>query len=132
MCGRYFQQRPPAEIAAYFEAVNPTPNLAPNWNRAPTQDGLVLRRHPETGEEALYVDEVYAVGIDGMTEEESRPLLDFLCRHATQHGFTCRLRWAPGMVALWDNRSTLHLAANDYDGFRREMYRTTMEGERPE
>ena len=49
MCGRYFQQRPPAEIAAYFEAVNPTPNLAPNWNRAPTQDGLVLRRHPDTG-----------------------------------------------------------------------------------
>ncbi len=49
MCGRYFQQRPPAEIAAYFQAVNPTPNLAPNWNRAPTQDGLVLRRHPETG-----------------------------------------------------------------------------------
>lgn len=92
----------------------------------------LVRRHPETGEEALYVDEVYAVGIDGMTEEESRPLLDFLCRHATQHGFTCRLRWVPGMVALWDNRSTLHLAANDYDGFRREMYRTTMEGERPE
>lgn len=49
MCGRYFQQRPTAEVAAYFEAVNATPNLAPNWNRAPTQDGLVLRRHPETG-----------------------------------------------------------------------------------
>ena len=49
MCGRYFQQRGPASVAAYFEAVNATPNLAPNWNRAPTQDGLVLRRHPETG-----------------------------------------------------------------------------------
>lgn len=49
MCGRYFQQRPPAEVAAWFEAENPLPNLAPNWNRAPTQDGLVLRRHPETG-----------------------------------------------------------------------------------
>jgi putative SOS response-associated peptidase YedK len=49
MCGRYFQQRAPASVAAYFEASNATPNLAPNWNRAPTQDGLVLRRHPETG-----------------------------------------------------------------------------------
>lgn len=86
----------------------------------------LVRRHPETGEETLYVDEVYAVGIDGMTEEESRPILDFLTRHITQHGFTCRLRWEPGMVAMWDNRGCLHLAANDYDGFRREMYRTTM------
>src|SRR5215213_1721683 len=49
MCGRYFQQRGPAAVTAYFEAVNATPNLEPNWNRAPTQDGLVLRRHPETG-----------------------------------------------------------------------------------
>ena len=35
------------------------------------------------------------------------------------------------MIALWDNRAALHLAPNDYDGFRREMYRTTMAGERP-
>jgi taurine dioxygenase len=91
----------------------------------------LVRTHPFTGELSLYVDEVYAVGIDGMTEAESRPILDFLTRHITQHGFTCRLRWEPGMVAMWDNRAALHLAANDYDGFRREMYRTTMAGERP-
>jgi alpha-ketoglutarate-dependent taurine dioxygenase len=36
------------------------------------------------------------------------------------------------MIAMWDNRAALHLAPNDYDGFRREMYRTTMAGERPE
>jgi alpha-ketoglutarate-dependent taurine dioxygenase len=92
----------------------------------------LVRRHPETGEESLYVDEAYAVGIDGMNDAESRPLLDFLVSHITQHGFTCRLRWEPGMVAMWDNRSTLHIAANDYDGWRREMYRTTIAGERPE
>jgi len=91
----------------------------------------LVRTHPITGELALYVDEVYAVGIEGMTFEESRPLIDFLTRHITQHAFTCRLRWAPGMIAIWDNRAALHLAANDYDGFRREMYRTTMAGERP-
>jgi putative SOS response-associated peptidase YedK len=49
MCGRYFQQRGPAAVARYFETVNPVPNLAASWNRAPTQDALVVRRHPETG-----------------------------------------------------------------------------------
>ena len=91
----------------------------------------LVRTHPHTGECALYVDEVYASGIAGMTEAESRPILDFLTRHITQAAFTCRLRWEPGMIAMWDNRAALHTAANDYDGFRREMYRTTMAGERP-
>jgi putative SOS response-associated peptidase YedK len=49
MCGRYFQQRGPASVARYFETVNPVPNIAASWNRAPTQDALVVRRHPETG-----------------------------------------------------------------------------------
>ncbi|RKF21635.1 TauD/TfdA family dioxygenase [Altericroceibacterium spongiae] len=91
----------------------------------------LIRTHPDTGEEALYVDEVYAVGIEGMTSQESGPILDFLRRHITNHAFTFRLRWETGMVALWDNRATLHLAANDYDGFRREMYRTTTAGSAP-
>lgn len=88
----------------------------------------LVRVHPETGEEALYVDEIYATGIEGLTGEEARPLLEFLRRHVTQHAFTFRLRWEPGMVALWDNRATIHIAANDFDGFRREMYRTTTAG----
>lgn len=91
----------------------------------------LVRTHPVTGELSLYVDEVYAVGIDGMAQSEALPLLDFLTRHVTQHHFTCRLRWEPGMVTMWDNRTALHLAANDYDGYRREMYRTTLAGERP-
>jgi alpha-ketoglutarate-dependent taurine dioxygenase len=91
----------------------------------------LVRRHPHSGEEALYVDEVYAVAIEGMSEAESRPLLDFLTRHITQHHFTCRLRWEAGMIAMWDNRAVLHIAANDYDGHRREMYRTTLAGEAP-
>ncbi|MFM2301557.1 MAG: Alpha-ketoglutarate-dependent taurine dioxygenase [Pseudomonadota bacterium] len=91
----------------------------------------LVRQHPHTGELSLFVDEVYAVGIEGMSGAESLALIDFLSRHITQHHFTFRLKWAVGMVAMWDNRTALHLAANDYDGFRREMYRTTMAGEQP-
>jgi len=88
----------------------------------------LVRTHPETGEEALYICETYSVGIEGMSTPEAKPILDFLVAHVTQHAFCCRLRWEPGMVALWDNRLAIHLAPNDYDGFRREMYRTTTAG----
>jgi putative SOS response-associated peptidase YedK len=49
MCGRFFLQRDPAGLARYFETQNPTPNHAASWNVAPTQDSLVVRRHPESG-----------------------------------------------------------------------------------
>ena len=91
----------------------------------------IVRTHPETGEEALYICETYAIGIEGMTTAEAKPILDFLVTHATQHAFCCRLRWEPGMVALWDNRLAMHLGPNDYDGYRREMYRTTTAGTVP-
>ena len=91
----------------------------------------MVRTHPETGEKALYLDNSYAVGVEGMTEEEARPLLEFLAGHIAQPAFTCRLRWEPHMLAAWDNRLCVHHAFNDYHGFRREMYRTTVVGERP-
>jgi taurine dioxygenase len=91
----------------------------------------LVRTHPVSGEKALYVDESYAVGIEGLTGVEARPLLAFLVAHITQHAFTCRLRWEPDMLVLWDNRLCVHHASNDYDGYRREMYRTTVEGEVP-
>jgi taurine dioxygenase len=91
----------------------------------------LVRTHPATGEKALYCDSSYAIGIEGMTAAESRPLLDFLSAHITQPAFTCRLRWARGTLALWDNRLCVHQAFNDYDGCRRELYRTTVAGEVP-
>ena len=92
----------------------------------------LVRTHPVTGEKALYCDGSYAIGIEGLREEEARPILDFLVAHITQPAMTCRLRWEPGMVVLWDNRLCIHQAFNDYDGYRRELYRTTIAGERPE
>ncbi|MGM8899311.1 MULTISPECIES: TauD/TfdA dioxygenase family protein [unclassified Psychrobacter] len=91
----------------------------------------MVRTHPVSGEKSLYVDKIYACGIEGMTEDESRPLLDFLSSFATQESFTCRLRWENNTVIMWDNRICLHQAFNDYDGYRREMYRAIVMGERP-
>ncbi len=91
----------------------------------------VVRVHPVTGRKALFVNPVYTQYFEGMTPEESRPLLQFLFQHATKAEFTCRLRWAPGTLAIWDNRCLLHLAINDYDGSRRLLHRTTVAGQRP-
>jgi putative SOS response-associated peptidase YedK len=55
MCGRYFQARGSGDIARYFGTTNAVPNLVPSFNKAPTQDGLVVRRHPATGARHLDV-----------------------------------------------------------------------------
>ena len=91
----------------------------------------LIRKHPVTGKLSLYVDETYTVGIEGMSNAEAETLVNFLCSHITQPVFTCRLRWEAGTLAIWDNRSTLHHAFNDYAGFRREMHRTIVSGEKP-
>ncbi len=91
----------------------------------------VVRRHPETGPAALFVNPTYTTRFEDMSAEESRPLLDTLQAHATRAELTCRLRWAAGTLAIWDNRRTQHLAVNDYDGHRRLLHRTTVTGERP-
>ncbi|MGH9641039.1 MAG: TauD/TfdA dioxygenase family protein [Terriglobales bacterium] len=91
----------------------------------------LVRTHPITGEKALYMDGAYAINIEGMLPEESAPILEFLAGHITQHAFTCRLRWEPQMLAIWDNRLCVHQAFNDYQGHRRELYRTTVAGEKP-
>ena len=91
----------------------------------------MVRTHPKSGEKSLYIDHTYSTGIQGMTEPEAQGLLAFLQQHVTQPAFSCRLRWQPRTLTLWDNRGCIHQAFNDYDGFRREMYRTTVNGEVP-
>lgn len=91
----------------------------------------ILRRHPDSGRTALYVNWGYTEAIDGWWPDESQPLLDHLFEVATNPVYTCRFRWTPGSMAVWDNRCTLHNPMSDYAGQRREMWRLTIEGEEP-
>ena len=91
----------------------------------------IVRTHPETGRKALYVNLVYTVRLEDMTEEESAPILDYLYAHSTRPEFTCRVRWSKTGLAIWDNRCTQHYAVNDYHGHARIMHRTTCAGDRP-
>ena len=94
-----------------------------------------VRVHPETGRESLLISPSYCQRIEGMTDGESATILDLLKRHATQDRFACRFRWAPGSVAVWDNRCLMHVALEDdlaalrgERGFARRMRRATIRG----
>jgi len=91
----------------------------------------VVRTHPETGRKALYVNSGHTVRFKDMTAAESAPILNYLFDHLTRPEFTCRFRWQPGSLALWDNRCTQHNPINDYLGFRRLMHRVTLAGDEP-
>ena len=91
----------------------------------------VVRTHPETGRKALYVNVGHTERFKDWSEEESRPLLEYLFAHQVRPELTCRFRWAPGSLAFWDNRCTQHNPVNDYHGYRRVMHRVTLAGDVP-
>jgi taurine dioxygenase len=91
----------------------------------------VVRTHPETGREALYVNPGHTVRFAGWTEEESAPLLNYLFEQQVKPEYTCRFVWRPGSIAFWDNRCALHNPINDYHGHKRLLHRITLKGDKP-
>ena len=89
----------------------------------------VVIRHPHTGRRLLYVNSAFTLNFVGRTRAESLPLLKRLYDAASAADNTCRVAWEPGSVAIWDNRTTWHLAMNDYQGHARGMHRITLTGE---
>ena len=91
----------------------------------------VIRTHPETGRRALYVSKYFTTHFEGMSLEESRPLLAYLEAHSVRDEFAYRHRWQPGDVVIWDNRSVQHRAVKDYGDEERVMYHLEVKDELP-
>ena len=85
-----------------------------------------VKVHPETGRRALYVNVAHTARFRGMTDAESKPILEYLFQHQIRPEFTCRFVWQVGSIAFWDNRCTQHNPVNDYHGYKRVMHRITL------
>jgi taurine dioxygenase len=118
----------------YLEKVAAKSSMAiePSADAYRTQIHPLVTCHPVTGKPVLYVNPVYTQTIEGWTPVESAALLQHLYRLSTSENFTCRLHWEPRTLAIWDNRCTMHNALNDYQGVRRELFRTSVKGLRPQ
>ena len=88
----------------------------------------VVRVHPETGRKALYIGDRVRKFV-GMSEEESKPMRDYLIRHAIRYEFIYRHRWTADDLLMWDNRCSMHFAVQDYDQAQlRRMMRCALVG----
>jgi len=99
--------------------------------RYPNPSHPVVRTHPVTGKKALFVNAQFTIRLNGFSIDESDALLRLLYAQAQIPEYQFRLRWKPGTIALWDNPSTQHYAANDYYPKRRRMERVAVVGDRP-
>lgn len=97
----------------------------------PRAEHPVVRTHPSTGRNALFVNRMFTTRIVQLKEAESIALLEILYRHMERPEFQCRFRWQPNSVAFWDNRCAQHMALWDYFPNRRYGHRVTIAGDRP-
>lgn len=94
----------------------------------PAQSHPLVMTHPLTGEKVLFSNKVSGVRIEGVSDEESRRILDMVHLLAWRPEFQCRFRWEEGDVAIWDNLATQHYAVSDYAPHPRKMERILLEG----
>jgi taurine dioxygenase len=88
----------------------------------------VFRTHEDTGRKAVYVNRLMTVGVEGMPDEESGPLLEQVFDHAEKREFVYEHVWRVGDLLLWDNRCSSHARTDFPTTERRLMLRTTVKG----
>jgi taurine dioxygenase len=105
--------------------------LAEAKRKNPPVSHPVVRTHPVSGRQGLFVNSGFTTRINELSPAESRSVLDFLFVHSVKPEFVVRWKWRDGDVAFWDNRLTQHYAADDYRPSRRVMHRATVIGDAP-
>jgi alpha-ketoglutarate-dependent taurine dioxygenase len=110
--------------AAYDESIQ---------KRAMETEHPIVRVHPETGERQLFVSPSFLKSIVGLAPRESELMLEMLWEQVVRPEYTVRFKWRAGDVAMWDNRSTAHLAPTDIfeSDHDRQLYRITLVGDVP-
>ena len=92
----------------------------------------VIRTHPQSDRQCIFVVAGECEGIDGITDEEAAEILEMLAIHCVKPEFHYRHKWQLGDVLVWDNCLVQHLAIHDYSlPQRRLMLRTTVKGTIP-
>jgi len=114
----------------YFYGIA-TPEQRRRFDERPPTTHPVIRTHPVTQRKGIFVNPTFTRGIEGMKEDESRALLDFLYRHVETPDFHCRFHWTSDAIAFWDNRCTQHRVCADNPRARRHMQRLTLLGDAP-
>jgi taurine dioxygenase len=116
---------------------------APNYNRTnklygkvsnktfPTAEHPLIRTHPVTGRQAIFVNPVFTVGIKDIPDDEAAAILGFLYEHCGKPHWQVRFRWEADSVAFWDNRCVQHIAMWDYYPQVRSGFRVTVKGDKP-
>ena len=91
----------------------------------------IIRTHPETGKKAIYVNKFFTTHIEGLADQESKLILDYLFSHIEKTEFQIRYKWNKNDMAFWDNRCTIHKALWDYFPNERKGRRVTINGSVP-
>ncbi|HCO61206.1 MAG TPA: taurine dioxygenase [Porticoccaceae bacterium] len=100
-------------------------------DKRPSAIHPVIRTHPVSGRQGIFVNSVFTTKIVGMKSKESAAILSFLTEHMETPEFHVRFQWRVNSIAFWDNRSTQHRAIADYFPETRTMHRVTIHGDAP-
>ena len=100
--------------------------ILPSKEAKATFSHPMVKIHPETNKECLFINPVYTINVEGFSEDESQQLLWELYEHMIQDQFVYEHVWNEDMLIMWDNRTVMHQATGGYDGYDRLLHRITL------